>query len=86
MNGPPLMLYCAPGLTLIGAAEVMLVIVMGLDVCTTPTLAPVTGVKSPCGGGAAPVVTVKVELTPPIVAMADDAVLYVEAAVICTTT
>ena len=74
-NGPPLMRYCAPLLTLIGAALVMLVIVTGLDICTTPTLEPVTGVKPACCGGCAAVVTVYVEVTPPMFTSADEVVL-----------
>ena len=79
------MLYSAPPLTLIGAGFVP-TMVMGLDTWVAPRLEPETGVKPGCCGGWAAVVTVNEELTPPIVTIADEVVLYPEAAVICTTT
>ena len=79
------MLYSAPALTLMGAAAVIPVMVMGLDVCRTPILEPVTGGNPACLRSCAALVTVYVEVRPPMLTIADDVVLYVEAAVVCTT-
>src|ERR1700760_715138 len=69
-----------------GAGMVVPVTVMALEVCTLEGATPVTGVNEPCNTGCAPVVTVKVEETPPMVRVAESEVLYPDAAVNCTAT
>ena len=64
------MLYSDPVLTLIGTAAMVPVTVMALDTCTPDGTASVTGVKLPWTAGWTPVVTVNVELTPPMVRVA----------------
>ena len=75
MNGPPLMLYSSPLLTLMDAGMVVPVTVMALDIWMLPGTAPVTGVKPPWSTGWAPVVTVNVDETPPMVSTAESDVL-----------
>ena len=75
MNGPPLTLYSAPLVMVMGAGAVVPVTVMGLEVWTLDGALPVTAAKSPCRTGWAAVVTVNVELTPPMVTTADAVVL-----------
>src|SRR5208283_100819 len=86
VNGPPLMLYCAPLPTVIGAGIVVPVTVMGLEIWTLDGAVPVSGVNPPCSTGRVPVVTVNVESTPPMVSTAATAVLKLGAAVTCTRT
>ena len=86
VNGPPLMLYRAPLLMLIDPGDVMLVTVIGLEICVLEILAPVTGVNPACGICWVAVVTVYVDVTPPMVATAEAVVLYVGGAIICTVT
>ncbi len=80
------MLYCAPLLTVIGTAIVVPVTVMGLETWTLDGAALLTAVKPPCSTGWAAVVTVNVELTPPMVTIADEVVLYADEVVTCSLT
>src|SRR5882757_2851353 len=80
------MLYCAPPPMLTWVGAVIPVTVMGLETWTLDGATPVTGVNPPCRTGWAPVVTVKVELTPPMVSTAESAVLKPDAAISWTWT
>ena len=70
-----MMLYVDPLLTLIGTGIVVPVTEMALEVWMLEGAAPVTGVNEPCNTGCAPVVTEKVEDTPPMVRTAESEVL-----------
>ena len=70
-----MMLYVDPPVTLIGTGIVVPVTVMALEVWILEGAVPVTGANEPCNTGRAPVVTVNVEDTLPMVSTAESEVL-----------